>query len=223
MYANSVLSAAKLDNKFVIAYQEKKQSVGAGYRSLNDKQKNVAVTSFVFKKFDFDLNLIGTLYTNYQATSIYAKDNQIYSFSADSSNFYVYGQDLILNRKIQLNVKLFVDTLIVMKYDRLFSYKNNEISIYDFKSQTCLKKMCLDKKYSNIGDSHFVYPISEDRFWIISRSGGFWTFRYKSKRVFIKHFSAGNVKNVLNFEMRESGAIIIFDSDGSLHIFEIKE
>jgi hypothetical protein len=174
--------------------------------------------SCAVKKFDFNLNLIATEITEFLPTSINVNDNQIYIFSVSSSSFYVYNQDLNLIPTIPFDrtVLSFNESNFVLKYGKLFSYTNTEILIYDLKTQTCLEKVKIGQKYSNVGNNNFAYPLSEYTFLIISRSGDFVLLDLLG---FLMEFSIRNIKYVLNFEISESENVLICDSNRILHVY----
>ena len=84
-------------------------------------------------------------------------------------------------------------------------------------TQTCLEKVKIDQKYSNVENDNFLYPLSDDTFLVISRNGDF--AHLDISKGCLMGYSIRNIENILNFEISESGNVLICDSNGILHVY----
>ena len=193
------LYAAKLNKKIFVVHRESNLTA-------------------VLLSFDTNLNLNKSVDLNYPPNSCYVSNNQLHIFSSSSTKIFTYDTNLALISSESVDRNLFGanQNLSSIKYGKVYTLTSSQLSIYDFKTHELLNNIKFNKMDSNV-NSYIIYPLTEDSFLLVLKSGEFKAFDLEENCLI--ELQINLKKEISRFLITDTGFILVLTSNGVLYIF----
>ncbi len=103
-----------------------------------------------------------------------------------------------------------------IKYGKVYTLTSSQLSTYDFQTYELLKIIKFKQMDSNI-NSYIIYPLTEDSFLLILKSGELKAFDFDENCLL--EFKLDLKGEISRFFITDSGVILLLTSNGVLRIY----